>query len=139
MAVTNVPSINSLPTNAKTTNAGDSSAASMNYNTFLQLLIAQMKNQDPTSPMDPTQQVAQLATFSQVEQSLKMNRNLESLIQAQGLGQASSLLGKTVTSADGKLTGVVSEVQIKSDGVFAVTAKGDKILVESGITIKNAS
>lgn len=139
MAVTGVPSINKMMSNSSAANSGSSSAASMNYNTFLQLLIAQMKNQDPTSPMDPTQQVAQLATFSQVEQSLKMNRNLESLIQAQGLGQASTLLGKTVTSSDGKVSGVITEVQIKSDGVFAVTAKGDKILVESGITIKNAS
>lgn len=125
-------------TSTSTVNA-DAKAASMNYNSFLQLLIAQMKNQDPTSPMDATDQVAQLATFSQVEQSLKMNKNLESLIQAQGLGQASSLIGKVVTSSDGETTGTIKEVQINSDGVIAVTTSGKEILVESGITVANPS
>lgn len=138
MAVSGVSGINTNTTNTSATNSA-SSAASMNYNAFLKLLIAQMKNQDPTAPMDATQQVAQLATFSQVEQSLKMNSNLESLIKAQGLGQASSLLGKVVTSADGSVSGVIKEVQIKSDGVFAITKDDKKILVESGIKIANAS
>jgi hypothetical protein len=37
----------------------------------------QMKNQDPTEPMDATEQIAQLATFSQVEQTIQTNKNLE--------------------------------------------------------------
>ena len=45
----------------------------MDYNAFLKLLIAQMKNQDPTEPMTSTQYMAQFATFSQVEQSIKTN------------------------------------------------------------------
>jgi flagellar basal-body rod modification protein FlgD len=142
MAVNGVGNVNYNTTNntngTSNTNSANA-AASMNYNSFLQLLIAQMKNQDPTAPMDATDQVAQLATFSQVEQSLKMNKNLESLIQAQGLGQASSLIGKLVTSADGETSGVVKEVQINSDGVIAVTTAGKEILIESGITVANAS
>nr|WP_316652390.1 flagellar hook assembly protein FlgD [uncultured Gellertiella sp.] len=127
---------NSNAANASQT-AQDKKAASLNYNNFLQLLIAQMKNQDPTAPMDATQQVAQLATFSQVEQSLKMNSNLENLIQAQGLGQAGSVIGKSVTSADGKTAGIVKEVQINSDGVIATTTANDKITIGPGITIRN--
>ena len=138
VSATNPVTNNTTTNNTSNTNSANK-AASMNYNAFLQLLIAQMKNQDPTAPMDATQQVAQLATFSQVEQSLKMNKNLESLIQAQGLGQASSLLGKTVTSADGSVSGLIKEVQIKSDGVYAVTKDDKKILVESGIKIANAT
>jgi flagellar basal-body rod modification protein FlgD len=47
-----------------------------NENTFLQLFIAQLQNQDPTSPSDPTQFVSQLAQFSDLEQTIQMNTTL---------------------------------------------------------------
>lgn len=50
---------------------------------FLQLLIAQIRNQDPLSPQDPTQFVAQLAQFSALEQLIGMRQSLEE-ISAQG-------------------------------------------------------
>ena len=140
MAVTaTAPVSNTTATNkTNSTVAADQSAASLNYNNFLQLLIAQMKNQDPTNPMDATQQVAQLATFSQVEQSLKANKNLESLIQSQGMSQATSFIGKTVTSSDGNTSGVVSEVKITSSGLVATTTDGKQIAIESGISVKGS-
>ena len=64
-----------------------------------------MKNQDPTSPMDSTQYVAQLAAFSQVEQSVQINSKLDQMLQSSALAQADSLIGRTITSADGKITG----------------------------------
>ncbi len=70
------------PTVSATDSAGDASAATLNYESFLKLLVAQMKNQDPTQPMDATQQIAQLATFSQVEQTIKTNKNLEACCSA---------------------------------------------------------
>ena len=54
-----------------------SSASTLDYSAFLKLLTAQMKFQDPTKPMDSTQFVAQLASFSNVEQGIKMNTKLE--------------------------------------------------------------
>ncbi|AMJ62659.1 hypothetical protein AXW83_22280 [Bosea sp. PAMC 26642] len=50
------------------------------YNTFLQLLIAQAKNQDPTNPTDPSQYVQQFAALSQVEQSVTTNAKLDEII-----------------------------------------------------------
>ncbi|MGG2474952.1 flagellar hook assembly protein FlgD, partial [Rhizobium sp. BR5] len=90
--------------------SSDGNAASLNYDSFLKLLIAQMKNQDPTSPMDAGQQMSQLASFSQVEQTIKTNTHLKSMLQAEALTRASDLVGKTVMSADDKVTGVVKEV-----------------------------
>src|SRR5882672_6224499 len=82
---------------AKTTLTG-------NFDTFLTLLTTQLKNQDPLSPMDSSQFTQQLVQFSQVEQSINANQNLESLIsltkQRVG-GEAVSYLGKTVTLTDG--------------------------------------
>jgi flagellar basal-body rod modification protein FlgD len=47
--------------------------------TFLQLLVAQLQNQDPTNPQDGTQFVAELAQFSSVEQELQMRTDLDSM------------------------------------------------------------
>ena len=44
---------------------------------FLQLLVAQMKNQDPTNPSDPTQFVTQLAQFSELEQVIAIRSDIE--------------------------------------------------------------
>jgi len=117
--------------------ASDGSSANLNYNNFLQLLIAQMKYQDPTDPMDASEQISQLATFSQVEQSVKMNTNLSSLIQAQSFSQASDMIGKYITSADDKVSGLVKQVEVYSDGLVAITEKGDKVLVQPGIILSN--
>lgn len=64
-----------------TTSTGESIAsdALANEQTFLQLLVAQLKNQDPTSPMDGTQFVTQLAQFSQLEQQLAMRKDLDKI------------------------------------------------------------
>jgi len=110
-------------------------SASVDYQSFLKLLVAQMKNQDPTAPMDSTDYVAQLATFSQVEQSVQMNTKLDQILQSSALSQAGNLIGRTVTSADGSITGTVSEVKLYSDGVIAVLGDGRQVPVLPGISI----
>jgi len=117
--------------------SNDKNAASLNYDSFLKLLNAQMKNQDPTSPLDAGQQMSQLASFSQVEQTIKTNTHLKSMLQAEALTRASDLVGKTVKSADDTVTGVVKEVEVYSDGVVAITEAGDKVLLQAGVTFSN--
>ena len=109
MAVDSVTGTQSVTQTNTTTTASTSDAktATLNYDSFLKLLVAQMKNQDPTDPVDATEQMSQLASFSNVEQAIKTNSHLESLIQETTLTQATSLIGKTVTSSDGKTTALV--------------------------------
>jgi flagellar basal-body rod modification protein FlgD len=96
-------------TTAATTTAisqSGSNSIKSDYASFLNLLTAQLKNQDPTKPADATQFVAQLAQFSSVEQQVNTNAKLDSLLAAysanansnQGLntGGTLALLGKTV-------------------------------------------
>lgn len=109
--------------------------ASIDYDSFLKLLIAQMKNQDPTDPMDASEQIAQLATFSQVEQSIQMNSNLETLITGNALTNASSYIGKTITSADEKTSGVVASVRVYSDTMVATTTEGKEIPIVVGVRV----
>ncbi|WP_428427569.1 flagellar hook assembly protein FlgD [Pararhizobium sp.] len=125
-----------VPTASGVDSGGDKAKANLNYDSFLKLLVAQMKNQDPTQPMDSTQQIAQLATFSQVEQTIKTNTNLESLLQRTSLSEANAVIGKTVTSADGKTTGVVKEVKLYSDGIIAVLDNKAELVIGPGVTIK---
>ncbi|MGB3387375.1 MAG: flagellar hook assembly protein FlgD [Pseudaminobacter sp.] len=116
--------------------ADATSKTAVDYQSFLRLLVAEMKNQDPTNPMDSTQYVAQLAAFSQVEQSVQINTKLDQLLQASTLSQAGSLIGRTVTSADGTLTGTVAEVRVMSDGIIAVIDGGKEIIMGPGVVIK---
>src|SRR5277367_5524979 len=53
-----------------------------NEQTFLQLLVAQLENQDPTQPADSIQFVSQLAQFSDLEQNLQMRQDLDEIVAA---------------------------------------------------------
>lgn len=129
----NVPAIGAPSQAAQS--AAASSPQSVDYQSFLRLLVAQMKNQDPTSPMEATDYVAQLATFSQVEQSVQINNKLDSILQASTFAQAGDLIGKYITSADGEIAGNIREVRLYSDGILAILANGDQIPVWAGVTI----
>lgn len=64
---------------------------------FLQLLVAQLKHQDPMKPMDDTAFIAEMAQFSSLEQMQNLNKLLEKQMGFQALTQASSMIGKHVT------------------------------------------
>ena len=135
-----VEAVTSATTATSSSAASQASAkASIDYDSFLKLLIAQMKNQDPTDPMDASEQIAQLATFSQVEQSIQMNSNLETLITGNALTNASSYIGKTITSADEKTTGVVASVRVYSDTMVATTTDGAEIPIVVGVRVGTAT
>ncbi len=96
--------INALSPLASNTDSA-SSAASLadNFDTFLNLLTAQLQNQDPLEPLDTNQFTEQLVQFTEVEQSIAANQNLELLValtQAASAGGAVSYLGQDII-ADG--------------------------------------
>jgi flagellar basal-body rod modification protein FlgD len=76
-----------------------------NFSTFLTLLTSQLKNQDPTSPMDSNQFTQQLVMYSQVEQQIQSNSNLKTLIaqgQSSAAAMATGYLGKRVSVTNGQ-------------------------------------
>jgi flagellar basal-body rod modification protein FlgD len=92
------------PVSASSASTRSQSQLAANFDTFLVLLTAQLKNQDPLEPMDSNQFTEQLVQFSQVEQQINSNKNLESLIaltKARSSADAVSYLGKTLTLTDG--------------------------------------
>jgi flagellar basal-body rod modification protein FlgD len=136
MTVAAASQISSAATAATTSSQTASATQSLNYNDFLTLLMAEMKNQDPTQPMDPAQMVSQLATVSEVGQSVQMNANLSALLTATSLSQAESLIGRTVTSADGSASGQVASVRVTGAGATATLTNGASVSLADGATVQ---
>jgi flagellar basal-body rod modification protein FlgD len=104
------------------------------FNFFLKMLTTQLKNQDPTSPMDVSQMTSQIAQYSGVEQQVQTNANLEKLLSGQRQGQLStavSYIGKEVETKGntGQLAGGYA--------VFSYILPRDAESAE--VVIKNAS
>jgi flagellar hook assembly protein FlgD len=108
-------STGSTSSSALSLNNGLASLAD-NFNSFLTLLTTQLKNQDPTSPLDTNQFTQQITQMTGVEQQLLSNQLLQQLVSAQGgVASAANLIGETVTapgatSSDPAISGVVSAV-----------------------------
>jgi flagellar basal-body rod modification protein FlgD len=87
--------------NGKSGKAKTSLAA--DFDAFLLLLTTQLKNQDPLSPMEPTEFTSQLVAFASVEQQINANENLEKLVGIQNATLAASIIGfvGTDVEADG--------------------------------------
>lgn len=115
--------------------AAKATANGVDYNAFLQLLIAQMKNQDPTNPTDSAQQLAQLASFSQVEQQTQTNAKLDAMLTSSALSQANAVIGRTLTSADGTVSGRVLSVNVSASGSMALLEGGQTLAITDGISV----
>ena len=125
----------SATTPTTSTAVSDSTKASINYDSFLRLLVAQMKNQDPTAPKDTSQYLAQLASFSAVEQGVNSNKKLDSLMTSMQLSQAHSLIGQTLSDSSGTVLGKIKAVEIGQTASSAILDSGDKIALGAGYTI----
>ncbi|XWN32979.1 MAG: flagellar hook assembly protein FlgD [Devosia sp.] len=113
---------------------GTETTQTLDYDAYLRLLVTQLQNQDPLEPMESTEYVAQLATFSNVEQGIITNEKLDALLSSQALNGAEGLIGRTVTAFDGT-SGEVKSVSITSAGTVAILADGTPVPMGEGVTI----
>ncbi|MEE1009452.1 MAG: flagellar hook capping FlgD N-terminal domain-containing protein [Agathobacter sp.] len=102
----------------------------MDYDSFLQLLCAEMQYQDPLEPTSNTEYVAQLATFSQLEATLSMSDTMANSLSATQSNTANNLVGKYVLvkdsqSSTGFASGIVDYVTFE-DGNIKISV-GDKL------------
>jgi flagellar basal-body rod modification protein FlgD len=99
-----ITSVSSIDTN--TAAASMKQTTGMNKDDFLQLLVTQLRSQDPLNPQDSSEFVAQLAQLTQVEQTYNINTNLNNLLSSQNNFSnmsAMSLIGKEITTASSKV------------------------------------
>jgi flagellar basal-body rod modification protein FlgD len=104
---------------------------------FLNLLITQLKNQNPLDPMKDTEFIAQLASFSSLQQMTSMNTNFSAFSQQQNYMSAISMIGKQVTTSDG-LTGVVSKVS-NNGGTVNLYVGSNTYTLSDVINVSNVS
>ncbi|HEY7581149.1 MAG TPA: flagellar hook capping FlgD N-terminal domain-containing protein [Acetobacteraceae bacterium] len=93
---------NAATATSSATSTGNNALNSLsaNFGDFLKLLMTQLQNQDPSSPLDTNQFTSELVQFSSVEQQINTNTSLTQLIQLTQAGevmQGSSMTGKRVT------------------------------------------
>jgi flagellar basal-body rod modification protein FlgD len=119
--------------NSSTRNAVDSNTLASNFQTFLTLLTTQLKNQNPLDPLDTNQFTQQLVQFAQVEQQIKQNQQLDTLISLNKAAETTTALayvGATV-AIDGKTAALANR---QATWTFNVPKP-----VTATVTIRNAS
>ncbi len=103
------------------------------FDDFLQLLVAQLQNQDPTSPLETNEFTAQIVSFTGVEQEINTNKKLEALIELQLGNQTSNLVsfvGKEVEVAG-------NSVVLESEGNVSLAYNLDEPAEKVFVTIRD--
>lgn len=120
-------------TTSTTTASGTSQEIAGNFQQFLTLLTTQLKNQNPLDPLDTNQFTQQLVQYAGVEQQLKSNDRLDSILsnsKASSAASATGFIGQTVT-ADGRVADL-------KDGAANWTLTPARAVKQATITITDA-
>lgn len=118
--------------------AKQTGSSTLGKDDFLKILMTQLQNQDPLNPMQDKDFVAQMATFSSLEQMTNLNSSMDSFIKSveqNQFMQASSMIGKTVTYADdqnNEYTAVVKSVLFKDGSTSFQLDDAQKTTITSG-------
>lgn len=120
----NIPSINNTSGSqaalAAATAPIDSTTqgfGTLGVNDFLKLITVQLQNQDPLKPMDDTQFISQMASFTNLQQTQTLTADFEAYSQQASINSANGMLGGYVTVADaafGSVTGQVTSVKVEN-------------------------
>lgn len=106
---------------------------------FLQLLVAQLRNQDPLNPMSDTEFVTQLAQFNSLEQLQSMNAAMQEMAAQSAFAQASTSIGKEIDAMtpDGIITGVVEALGFR-EGIVALKVGDTFIAIPWIVEVREA-
>lgn len=130
-----VSGVNGSSGSTSSTSSSSSSTSTIagNFDQFLLLLTTQLKNQSPLDPLDTNQFTEQLVQFAGVEQQLKTNDTLSSLLSLSAAGTATNAVGfiGSTISADGATTPLVNgsaswKVNASAAGTATITIKDSK-------------
>jgi flagellar basal-body rod modification protein FlgD len=95
----------------------------LDKDSFLQLLVTELRYQDPLSPMDNKEFISQMAQFSSLEQMQNMNKNIKGFLELEALNQGVALIGKNVEALDpdsgGLISGKVESISLENGRIYA--------------------
>ena len=130
-------SIKSLGSPAAGTQAASGKNAELGKDQFLKLFVAQLQHQDPMNPMQDSDFMGQMASFSTLEQVTNLAAANEAIATNLSLSQSVGLIGRSVTwvdEADVPHTGTVEKVNQSADGRPVLTISGTEGVDPSTIT-----
>jgi flagellar basal-body rod modification protein FlgD len=137
-----VSSSNTTPTASSVTPYLDKTEIASNFTTFLQLLTTQLKNQNPLDPMDTNQFTQQLVQFAGVEQQMKSNDQLATLVSLQQSAQTTQALqlvgatvvvnGATTTLANNQATWKLNATQPANTTITIADQTGRTVYTANG-------
>lgn len=148
--MTTIDAISAAPSYALTPTAGSTSATGASATApsalsvdYMSLLLAQMRNQDPTSPMNPSEMVTQITQIGMLQQLTQLATDEATVLSTQTRSAAASFLGNTVSYQDangGTAAGVVTAVSF-SGPAPTVTVNGSPVALSSilGLTAGTAA
>ena len=122
------------------TTSSSTSASKMDKDTFLKLLVAQLKYQDPSQPADTSEFISQTATFTQVETMQAISEQNAKLLSTSQLSTAGSLVGRVVSYHDASgatVEGTVDSVKVTTDGLSLVVGK-DTVALSDVMSVASA-
>ncbi len=126
--------------NTSTTTQTTSDAFSdMGMDSFIQLMITELQNQDPLNPMDNAQMLEQIGQIREIASNDKLSETLENLMLGQGITMASGLMGREVSALSDdtkRIQGIVDRVLIE-DGEAKLIVIEDE--VEYTVSVNNVS
>ncbi|HEY8320037.1 MAG TPA: flagellar hook capping FlgD N-terminal domain-containing protein [Amnibacterium sp.] len=131
------------PTTGTSTTPARLPTQTFNSDMFLKLLVTQLKNQDPSSPMDSTQMISQTSQLASMEQLTALNSSTTESYNLQMRSAAANVLGKTVSwtdAAGNAKTGVATAVSF-SGSTPTVTVGSDTVALTalSGISTSSTT
>jgi flagellar basal-body rod modification protein FlgD len=118
MASSSVASTLAQNSPATSPSVSTNSLGSLTPNDFLKMLLSELQNQDPLSPMDSGQMLTQIGQISQVSSTQTLTTTLNSMLLGQNVNNATALIGKTIDGISDKgseITGTVDKVTISNN------------------------
>lgn len=104
---------------ARSTQPRDAGERGLDKDSFMQLLLLQLRSQDPMNPMDSAAMFSQMAQLSMLEQLWAIRDLLDQQVAEQRIGQSALLIGRYVEAStpEGSVSGLVDRVALGSDGI----------------------
>jgi flagellar basal-body rod modification protein FlgD len=135
-------SISSVLASNNTTNTTTKDTTALDNDDFMTLLFAELKNQDPTNPMDSSEMMSQIATLNSLNALMAIKESITTLNDSQTLSYATSLIGKTINaipdSSDTStiVTGVVTSMT-SYDGETLVQIGDTDVKLSTIVSVSN--